>query len=50
MTRIIQSATTAVILPNLRIGACMVVGAGAVVTKDVAPNSRVTGVPARAGP
>ena len=35
-----------IILPNVRIGPNSVVGAGAVVTKDVAPNTVVAGVPA----
>jgi sugar O-acyltransferase (sialic acid O-acetyltransferase NeuD family) len=40
--------TNASILPGLRIGAGATIGAGAVVTKDVAPNSTVVGVPAKA--
>jgi maltose O-acetyltransferase len=35
------------ILPGVKIGQCAVVGAGAVVTKDVLPFSIVAGVPAR---
>jgi UDP-2-acetamido-3-amino-2,3-dideoxy-glucuronate N-acetyltransferase len=37
----------AVILPSLNIGACAMVGAGAVVTHDVAPHRLVAGNPAR---
>jgi len=37
----------AIILPGVKIGDGAVVGAGAVVTKDVAPNSIVAGNPAR---
>lgn len=37
----------AVILPRIRIGRSAVVGAGAVVTRDVAPNETVIGIPAR---
>ena len=40
--------TNASILPGLRIGKGATIGAGAVVTKDVAPNSTVVGVPAKA--
>lgn len=37
----------AIILPNLVIGECSIVGAGAVVTKDVKPFTIVAGVPAK---
>ena len=40
-------ATGATILGGVTVGEDSVVGAGAVVTKDVAPNSFVAGVPAR---
>ena len=36
----------AIVLPGVRIGACAQVGAGAVVTRDVAPGTVVTGSPA----
>ncbi len=36
-----------VLLPGITIGTCSVVGAGAVVTKDVPPYTIVAGVPAR---
>jgi sugar O-acyltransferase (sialic acid O-acetyltransferase NeuD family) len=39
--------TNATVLPNIKIGEGALVGAGAVVTKDVAPYSIVTGIPAR---
>lgn len=39
--------TNAVILPRVRVGINVVVGAGAVVTKDVPDNCLVAGVPAR---
>ena len=37
----------AVILPGIRIGSGALVGAGAVVTKDVKPNTVVIGVPTK---
>jgi sugar O-acyltransferase (sialic acid O-acetyltransferase NeuD family) len=37
----------AIVLPKVKIGAFAVVGAGAVVTRDVAPRSKVVGNPAR---
>jgi len=37
----------AIIYPNITIGARSIVGAGAVVTKDVPPNTVVVGVPAK---
>jgi acetyltransferase-like isoleucine patch superfamily enzyme len=36
-----------IILPNIRIGECAIVGAGSVVTKDVPPYSVVAGNPAK---
>lgn len=39
--------TGAIILPGITIGKCSIVGAGAVVTKDVPPYSVVAGVPAK---
>ncbi|HUG84527.1 MAG TPA: NeuD/PglB/VioB family sugar acetyltransferase [Euzebya sp.] len=42
--------SNAVVLQGLRIGAAAVVGAGAVVTSDVAPGVTVAGVPARPVP
>jgi len=43
----VDIGTNATILPDIKIGDGAFVGAGAVVTKDVAPNTVVTGVPAR---
>ena len=40
--------TRSIILPGVTIGEKAIVGAGAVVTKDVQPSSKVAGVPARA--
>jgi maltose O-acetyltransferase len=40
-------ATNATILPGVTVGEASVVAAGAVVTRDVAPNTLVAGVPAR---
>jgi acetyltransferase-like isoleucine patch superfamily enzyme len=37
----------AIIMPNITIGASSIVGAGAVVTKNVPPNSVVVGIPAK---
>ena len=39
--------TDAVIMPNVCIGSNVIIGAGAVVTKDCAPNSVYAGVPAK---
>lgn len=39
--------TNATVLPNIHVGEGALIGAGAVVTKDVAPYSVVSGVPAR---
>ena len=39
--------TDAVIMPNVRIGSNVVIGAGALVTKDCEPNSIYAGVPAK---
>jgi len=49
-TRVCRGASIgsgAVILGGVTIGACALVGAGAVVTRDVEPHAVVTGVPAR---
>jgi UDP-2-acetamido-3-amino-2,3-dideoxy-glucuronate N-acetyltransferase len=43
----VSIGTGAVILPGVRIGHHASVGAGAVVTRDVAPHSVVAGIPAR---
>ena len=40
-------ASRVVVLPGVRIGAAAIVAAGAVVTRDVADNTLVAGVPAR---
>ena len=45
-----QIGVGAILLPRVRIGAGATVGAGAVVTRDVAPGARVQGVPARGVP
>jgi acetyltransferase-like isoleucine patch superfamily enzyme len=47
LERDVWLGTRVVVLPGVRIGAGAVVAAGAVVTKDVAPNVIVGGVPAR---
>lgn len=39
--------TNSTVLPGIRIGENVIVGAGAVVTKDVSDNSVVVGVPAK---
>lgn len=39
--------TGATVLPGIKIGAWSTIGAGAVVTRDVAPGSKVKGIPAR---
>lgn len=36
-----------IILPNIKIGDWCIIGAGAVITKDLPPNSKVKGVPAK---
>ena len=43
----VSIGTSAMILPGITIGDNAIVGAGAVVTHDVAPNTIVAGVPAR---
>ena len=39
--------SNAVILPNCNIGSGVIIGAGAVVTSDIAPNTIVGGIPAK---
>ncbi|WP_339079523.1 acyltransferase [Pseudomonas sp. TMP9] len=43
----VSIGAAAVILPGLTIGSCAMVGAGAVVTRDVPPRALVVGNPAR---
>jgi acetyltransferase-like isoleucine patch superfamily enzyme len=45
--RDVMIAVNAVVLPGVRLGEGCIVGAGAVVTRDVPPRVVVTGVPAR---
>jgi sugar O-acyltransferase (sialic acid O-acetyltransferase NeuD family) len=47
LEKAVYIGTNACVLPNIRIGENAVVGAGAVVTKDVAANTTVVGVPAK---
>lgn len=44
---LVSIGANACVLPGIRIGDNAVIGAGAVVTKDVPPNTTVIGVPAR---
>ncbi|OHD69353.1 MAG: hypothetical protein A2W19_05435 [Spirochaetes bacterium RBG_16_49_21] len=39
--------TGAVILPGVRVGRCSIIGANAVVTRDVDPYSIITGIPGK---
>jgi acetyltransferase-like isoleucine patch superfamily enzyme len=43
----VRVGTNAILLPAVNLGADCVIGAGAVVTHDVAPRTVVTGIPAR---
>lgn len=43
----VRIGTNAVLLPGIRLGDDCAIGAGAVVTRDVAPGTIVTGIPAR---
>jgi acetyltransferase-like isoleucine patch superfamily enzyme len=36
-----------IIMPNVKIGKCSIVGAGSVVTKDVKPFTKNAGIPSR---
>ena len=43
----VKIGTSAVILPGVRVGAWSIVGAGAVVTRDIPDNVTAVGVPAK---